>query len=146
MAQDRGLGVSDKQDPERLPNDMERSPPGRKILPEIKVKAEDVDFVNTELDRWVKSGYVMELTAGRRKSAKIVLPAFVIISGGKKRLVIDARYTNQHCEKSSIKYEDLRDLSLVLRPQDHLISFDIKDGYHHLSLRKDAQRHLCFRI
>ena len=42
------------------------------------------------------------------------------------------------------KYETLHDLSQVLRPDDSLLVWDIKDAYHHLLLREVDQRYLAF--
>ena len=123
-----------------------KGPPASLHHRPFPVKPEHRAFVRGELQRWLDSGYVRELTAQEAKRQPVILPAFVANSDSKPRLVIDARYTNKHCAKRSVKYEDLRDLALVIRPGDHLISFDIKDGYHHLSLTRSAQGYLCFRV
>lgn len=44
----------------------------------------------------------------------------------------------------SFRYETLEDLAQVLRPDDSLLVWDIKDAYHHLRLREEDRNYLAF--
>ena len=93
--------------------------------------------------RQMDKGWPRERMRGRRKrEPKAALPAFAITGSNKKRLVIDARHANSHCQSRSVKCEGFRELAMVLRPNRYFISFDVKDAYHHLTLMQCAALNL----
>ena len=53
-------------------------------------------------------------------------------SCGKKRLILDLRYVNQHIFKQRIKFEDWRVRLDYFEKGSHSTKFDLKSGYHHL--------------
>ena len=55
-------------------------------------------------------------------------------SVGKKRLVINLRHLNRFLWKQRFRYEDLRVAMTLFEKGDYLFSFDLKAGYHHLTL------------
>ena len=69
-----------------------------------------------------------------------------IQASGKKRLIIDLRYTNQFPIKSKIKFEDAKTMlySFINCSQNWLFSFDIKSGYHHIDIFSPDQELLGF--
>ena len=72
-------------------------------------------------------------------------PLSVVISNsGKKRLVIDLRYLNQHLLWEKFKYEDLRLAMLMFEKGDFMFSFDLKAGYHHVDIHKKHWQYLGF--
>lgn len=48
-------------------------------------------------------------------------------------------------ENAACKYETLNGLSQALRPNDALLSWDIKDAYHDLLIRAEDRKYLAFR-
>ena len=58
----------------------------------------------------------------------------VASSTGKLRLVLNLRYLNQFLLKDRFKYEDLRIAMQMFEPGDHMFTFDLKSGYHHLDI------------
>ena len=120
--------------------------PKPRICPQLPISHDDRKFASEEIQRWIDSGYVRELHGRKKKEARVALPAFAIAGSSKKRLAIDARCANEHYQTRSVKCEDLRDLAMALRPNDRLISFDVKDGRHHLALTREAQKRLSFRV
>ena len=70
--------------------------------------------------------------------------SIVASSAGKKRLVIDLWYLNEHLLKDSFKYEDLRIAMLLFDKEDFLLKFDLKSGYHHLDIFEPHQSFLGF--
>ena len=61
-------------------------------------------------------------------------PSVVASSTGKLRLVLNLRYLNQFLLKDRFKYEDLRIDMQMFEPGDHMLTFDLKFGYHHLDI------------
>ena len=65
-------------------------------------------------------------------------------SEGKLRLVLNLRHLNQFLRKDKFKYEDLRVATLLFEKEDFLFKFDLKSGYHHLSIFEEHQKYLGF--
>jgi len=62
-------------------------------------------------------------------AAPCVSPAFVSWDRpDKPRLVVDLRQVNEHLRGIKFKYEALAEFMSSLLPDDHLISWDIKDA------------------
>ena len=64
----------------------------------------------------------------------------------KFRLVIDLRKVNRHLRKMGLCYERLRDFGHLLRWDDWMVGFDIKNAYHHLRVQDAQQNFLQFRL
>ena len=79
------------------------------------------------------------------ESPKVINPLSVSVqSCGKKRLILDLRYVNQHIFKQRIKFEDWRVGLDCFEKGSHFTKFDLKRGYHHLDVFPDHQRFLGF--
>lgn len=103
--------------------------------------------MENELDRWVAAGYVRRLTKQQAAAAPCVSPAFVSMDRpGKPRLVVDLRQVNEHLRAVKFKYEALAEFMSSLLPSDHLISWDVKDAYHHVCIHPDDRRYLTFAV
>ena len=64
----------------------------------------------------------------------------------KWRMVTDLRPTNAACVGQSCKYETLRCLQRLARRGDHMISWDIRDGYFAIGIRRDHRRYMTFAL
>ena len=64
----------------------------------------------------------------------------------KYRLVVDLRKVNQHLRHFGLRYERLRDFGHLLRRNNWLVGFDLKNAYHHLCIRESEQHYLQFQI
>jgi Reverse transcriptase (RNA-dependent DNA polymerase) len=109
----------------------------------------DQKFARKEVTRWVNRGFARRATpaesqALRRRGA--LFPAFVTVSAGKQRLVVDYKRANRCMEPRSFRMDQLSDLAAVLKPRDHLVKADIKDAYYHLRLRAEDQLRLAFLV
>lgn len=74
-----------------------------------------------------------------------VSSAFVAHTAQKSRVVYDYTHPNDFQDASSCKYETLPDLAQSLRPGDALLTWDVKDAYHHLRIRPEDRKFLAFR-
>ena len=75
----------------------------------------------------------------------ICSPLSVVVgTSGKKRLVINLRYLNQFLRKDQFKYEDLKTAMQMFKAGDFLFKFDLKSGYHHISIYKPHWKYLGF--
>jgi len=103
-------------------------------------------FVVEELKRWQTSGFIRKLDGAERAAARCVLPAFVSHVRPKTRLTIDLRDVNEQLEETSFRYEALPEFVASLLLCDHLISWDIKDVFHHVYIHPDDRTYLNFAI
>ncbi len=67
-------------------------------------------------------------------SLRWVSRAFLVPNLGGWRLIIDLLTINKHCHNRSMKMETLRRLRYIAKPNDHFVSFDLKDGFYALSI------------
>lgn len=102
--------------------------------------------MEAELERWLANGFVRRLHGSEIASARCVSPAFVSHVRSKPRLVIDLRDVNELLEDKPFKYESLPEFIASLVPDDHLVSWDIKDAYHHLFVHPSDYPYLVFTI
>ena len=67
-------------------------------------------------------------------SSRWVSRAFLMPKPGGWRLIIDLSAINKQCLKRSMQMETLRRLWYIAKPNDHFVSFDLKDGFYALSI------------
>ena len=64
----------------------------------------------------------------------------------KWRMVTDLRPTNAACIGQACKYETLRALQRLARRGEWMFSWDIKDGYFAVGIRRDHRRYMTFAL
>ena len=83
------------------------------------------------LDDLLRDGRVNEV----EQQPHICSPLSVVeSSSGKKRLVLNLRHVNKFLSKQKFKYEDLNTALLLFEKGDHMFTFDLKSGYHHIDI------------
>lgn len=128
----------------RLPWLTPRGRPRRRCQPYLASKKEAL-LDKEELERWVSLGFVGLMTVAEACAAPCVSPAFVSWDRpDKARLVVDLRKENEHLRAMKLKYEALAEVMSSLVPGDHLISWGIKDAYHHVYIHLDNRPYLTF--
>jgi len=120
--------------------------PPRCHSPGYPLNAADAAFITAQLEQDLAAGYIREVTGDAAAIAQLhcTSPAFIVRKGRKPRKVLDYTHPNAFVDVRTFKYETLHDLSQVLRPDDSLLVWDVKDAYHHLTLRAEDQRYLAF--
>ena len=99
-----------------------------------------------EAQRWCAAGFARRLSRQEAARAPWVSPAFVADRLRKPRLVLDLKYVNSFLHDKPFRYESLALFLSQLEADDYLVSWDVKDAFHHLALQPvDAQR-LVFRL
>lgn len=122
------------------------SPPTRFRSIEYPMNDEDTSFMRTEIARELEEGYILEVTSPREiAELTCISSAFVAHTGQKLRAVFDLKHPNNFQDNATCKYETLQDLASTLRPGDALLSWDIRDAYHHLTIRPCDRTYLAFR-
>lgn len=104
------------------------------------------EWAAKEAQRWCAAGFARRLSRRAAATAKWVSPAFVADKKRKPRLVIDLSYVNGFLHDRPFKYESLAALLSQLEPQDYLVSWDVKDAFHHLMLQRQDSTRMNFRV
>ncbi len=117
-------------------------PPAARWLANHGSAGKHADFVSKSVQDLVATGTVMPVS----QQPHCVLPLGVVErpGTGKLRLILDARYVNEHLVIPSFKYETLSTLHTVLQPGDYLLTADLTSGYHHLDIRPEYWTFLGF--
>ena len=75
----------------------------------------------------------------------MISPLSVSSNEGKRRLILDLRYINNHLEKPKVKLEDWKVFQNYLFSENFLFKFDFKSGYHHVEIYKPHHTYLGFQ-
>ena len=74
-----------------------------------------------------------------------ISPIGTVPKKGGSRLITDLRRVNEYCDCSKLCYEDINTVKHVVKPNDYIITVDVKSGYHHLPVAVAFQKYLGIR-
>ena len=99
-------------------------------------------YVTQQVITLVAAGAVVPVTA----SDLIVISPLGVVpkKNGKLRLILDLRYLNMFLAENHFAFEDLRIVPTLFSRGDFMFTFDLKDGYHHISIAERHRRYLGF--
>ena len=103
---------------------------------------EHKEFADGEVLKLIKKGRV-EIV---KEKPFIVNPLSVAVQRTKLRLILDCSYLNSFVSVPRFKYEDVKDGINYFRKDYYLFKWDLRDGYHQISIHPDFQKYLGFRI
>lgn len=120
-----------------------RPPPPLHASP-LLVQNKDVEFVIQDLSKGDSLGAYAPL---RPQGSNFLCRARVHTqASGKQRMVHNYRYLNSFCKKQTCRYEQVKDLHKLLRPQDWLLSLDVSAAYWHVPLHPATAHYLSFHL
>ena len=64
-----------------------------------------------------------------------------VAEGAKLRLVLDLRHVNKYLDVTQFKYENLNVVAQLFEQHFFFVTFDLKNGYHHVPI---ATRHIKY--
>jgi hypothetical protein len=76
----------------------------------------------------------------------VINPMGIADSAGKQRLIFNMRYPNLFLEALPFRYKRLRDILAFTHQGSLMASWDLKSGYYHVPIHKDAQKYFCFKV
>ena len=98
-------------------------------------------FVDESIQELLKTGAIRPWD--RKEPITVINGLGVAVDrGGKKRLILDARYINLFDEYHSFSYESLADVPQYLKPDDFIMLTDLKSGYHQVKMHPRTHRFL----
>lgn len=98
-----------------------------------------------EAKRWVAAGYARRLSKAAGAGSLWVSPTFVV-HGPKDRLVVDLRQINRFIAERKFKYQRLANFLSTLLPDEHLVSWDVKDAFYHIRLWPAHRKYFRFIV
>ena len=96
-------------------------------------------FVEDSIRQLLLSGCIEQVT----EVPHCVNP-LTVAEGKKLRLVLDLRSVNKYLNVTKFKYENLRTVADIIDKDDFFVTFDLKNGYHHVPIAKEHQTYLGF--
>ena len=100
------------------------------------------EFVADAITELISSGRIHQTC---KEQLLVISPLSVSVQQtGKKRLILDLRYVNQHVYKQRVKFDDWRTAINFFGKGTYFTKFDLKSGYHHLEIFPDHQPFLGF--
>lgn len=98
-----------------------------------------------EVNRWVGAGFARRLSKAAGAGSLWVSPTFVV-HGAKDRLVVDLRHINRFIAERKFKYQRLAHFLSTLLPNEHLVSWDVKDAFYHVRLWPAHRKYFRFIV
>ena len=99
-------------------------------------------FVTDELSSLLHAGAIESVAV---ESVHIVSPLGVVPKkNGKLRLILDLRFLNLFLADQHFALEDLRVIPGLFAPGCFFFTFDLKSGYHHISVASEHRKYLGF--
>lgn len=109
-------------------------------IPNKCFSVKESQFLSSEIDRLVSDGVLIECI--NSKPICISPISCVPKKNNKLRLIVDLRYLNEHITPKSFHYEGIKVIEDIVKPNDKLVTIDIKDGFHHIPVSLDSQKYL----
>ena len=117
-----------------------RASPPPKILRNNASSRGNEAFVRAEIDKLLDSGAVVETML----PATVVNPLSVATNNQKQRLVLDLRHVNPYIREFKCKLEGLDAFISTVNIRGHMITFDLKSGFHHVQINASQHQFLGF--
>ena len=109
------------------------------FLKNNKSALDNSEFVTSEIQKLVQTGALLFV-----QDKPTVVNALTVATNasGKNRLVLDLRTINPLLLVPSYKYEDVQTASAYFKKDSVMATFDLKSGYHHVSIHKSYQQYM----
>jgi hypothetical protein len=76
----------------------------------------------------------------------IIHPLVVATTGGKQRLILNARYANLFMKALPFRYERLRDILGFTKACYFMSNRDLKSGYYHVLIHPKYRKYFGFKV
>ena len=103
---------------------------------------EHQDYVNAHFEQMAREGKVKFVDY----VPYVVNPLQVAVQPNKKRVILDCSRLNDYIHAPKFKMEDYKAGLDFFRKDGWMITFDLRDGYHHVKVREDFSDYLGFRL
>lgn len=109
------------------------------ILQNPELSKREVEFIDSEIKELLNSGAICAC----KDRPLCVSPVSCVPKKNKSfRLIVDLRKLNSSINCPKFQYEDINTVVKLVQPGDHLITVDIKSGFHHIPVHENFQTFL----
>ena len=116
------------------------SPPSFE-LPNHPLTTRQTEFIDSEIKDLLASGAIVRSVL----KPKCLSPLGVVPKKRNKlRLITDLRKLNLACDVPKFRYEDITTALDLVQPFDNLITVDLQNGFHHMSIAPKDQTYFGF--
>ena len=113
--------------------------PSEFFIPNRKFQRWEAEYIDQELSKLIDSGAIKQV----QSKPTCVSPINLVAKKNKKfRLVVDLRRLNEHINNPYIKNEGIDTAASHIQYGDKCVTFDLKDGYHHIPVATEDQTYL----
>ena len=116
-----------------------RGPPPQFERFNRQFNVQDATLIDEEVANLIQSGAIREVNTRPQCVSSIDL---VPKKTGKKRLIVDLRAVNDHIDNRYFKNEGIEVASQHIQYGDECVTFDLKEGYHHIPIHSSDQTYL----
>ena len=107
------------------------------------IKKDYLPFVQSEIIKLQTSGVLQECNPS---DLQVISPISVVPKKNKKsRLIHDNHVLNSYISPPKFKQDDIKTVLEYIKPNDLMISVDLKDGFYHIPIAKSDQKFLGFQ-
>ena len=125
-----------------VPLEFKQEPSACEFKNVVKTQRE-FEFITGEINKLLLKGAVKKVSP---QEVKCVLPLKCVPKKQNKlRLVLDCRHVNENIVCPKFSQEGIQSVADQILEDDDLISIDLKDGFHHIKVRKKDQKYLSFK-
>lgn len=100
----------------------------------------EAEFIDKEVSRLQKSGCIVQC-----RNPRFVSPINVVPKKQGFRLVSDLRHLNKHISPPSFVYESIEDVLKITNVNEHMVTWDLEQGFHHIPIHPEYSDYLCFK-
>lgn len=115
-------------------------PPLPRAAPNHASASQHSDFVDAQIEELLAAGTIEPWPGPGRPT--VVTPLGVVVQNGKRRLIFDGRYLNDHLNIPKFKYEDLSHCGDYLKPDDWIVTTDLSKGFHHITMAEESWEYM----
>ena len=117
-------------------------PPGAFHLGETQLGPEEARGWEMLKSHYLLTGAIKPATCQKYASRAFLIPK----KDGGYRLIVDVRHLNSFCHPLKCRYETLKVLSRLASQGSWMISFDIQDAFHALSIHPSHRQYFTFQL
>ena len=101
------------------------------------------DFITRELSDLLNNDVIEEVD----KKPHCVSPIHSIHQkNGHVRLITDTRAANELCDPPKLSNEDIKEVLNLVKPNDQLVTFDLKNGFFHIMVTASHRTYLGIQL
>jgi hypothetical protein len=140
------VGMLKRQVPaSEIPNMLTGHRPHPISFPNHKSFYDNLEFTFEEASELVLWSAATIWREGMEKPL-VIHPLGVAFTGGKGRLIVNARYANMFMRLLAFRYERLRDILAFTNEGYFMFNWDLKSGYYHVLLHSDYRKYFGIQI